>query len=374
MKAHLGGVALALALAFPLSGCHGVRPHVDRYAQTISVHDRWLLRGGVVFQPRGVQLVGLVAPDQALRGQYVQAYRHFDSAELRRAIADHADTIRFQVSQYGLDPRHRLYSPAYLKEVVDAVHTARHFGLAVIVSVQAESPAGQDRRCPLPDSGTLRVWKELAAVFRADRGVMLELYNEPDIPPTGGGWALWRTGGLVRTATGLCMAVGMQEIINKIRSRGARNVIIVPGAEMERTIAGMPSLADPASPRDPQLAYGIHYPPLSHGWASWQQNFGDESERVPVVITEWNADSVLHCQPSAPVAAPLLLNYLASKRIGVVGFAFDVPGTIIRNWSYTPTSYRDFQCGVPGGGPGGLLFARFAQQGSGDRSGARSAS
>ena len=124
----------------------------------------------------------------------------------------------------------------------------------------------------------------------------------------------------------------------------------------------MPRLADPASPADPQLAYGIRYPPLTAGWPAWQHEFGAASAQVPVIVTEWNADSARSCAPVAPIAAPMLLSYLASKRIGIVGFAFDMPGTIIRNWSYVPTSYNGFQCGIPGGGPGQLLFARFAAQ------------
>jgi hypothetical protein len=90
--------------------------------------------------------------------------------------------------------------------------------------------------------------------------------------------------------------------------------------------------------------------------------FGVASASVPVIVTEWNADSTDHCLPAAPVSAQALLSYLGSKYIGVVGFAFDVPGTIVQNWSYLPTSYGDFQCGVPGGGPGQLLFTRFAAQ------------
>jgi hypothetical protein len=57
----------------------------------------------------------------------------------------------------------------------------------------------------------------------------------------------------------------------------------------------------------------------------------------------------------------LLLDYLAVKQIGVVGFAFDLPGTIIADYStYAPTSYASFACGVSGGGPGQLLFGEYA--------------
>jgi hypothetical protein len=362
MRRWLNGLSLALAGVLVLCACAGPQTQPMPHSRTISVRGRWLLSGGAVFVPRGVQVVGLVAPDQALSGPYVQAHLHFSLTELRRAIAYHVNTIRFQVSQFGLDPTNTLYSPAYVREVVDAVRMARRLGLAVIVSVQAESPAGQAKRCPLPDAGTLRVWERMATTFRGDRGVMFELYNEPSIAPTARGWALWKGGGLVNSSAGYCMAVGMQELINAIRARGARNVIILPTPGLQRTTAGMPPLTDPASPAAPQLAYGIHYPPLTAGWPAWRQEFGARSAAAPVIVTEWDADSTQHCVSAAPSTAPVLLNYLASRRIGVVGFAFDLPGTIIRNWSYIPTSYQGFQCGVPGGGPGQLLFTRFAEQ------------
>lgn len=358
----LSGAALAVATALFLPACASQQVQRMPQSQAIVVRGRWLMRGGAIFVPRGVQIVGLVAPDRSLTGPYIQARKHFGLAELRAAVRYHVNTIRFQVSQFGLDPGSQLYSSAYLREVVSAVRLARSIGLSVILSVQAEPPAGQGHRCPLPDGGTLAVWDRLAQRFRADRGVMFELYNEPDVLPTALGWALWKSGGSVNSPAGPCVAVGMQELINEIRARGAKNVIIVPGASMERTIAGMPPLTDPASPADPQLAYGIHYPSLIAGWPHWQQEFGAASAQVPVVVTEWNADSMGTCVPTAPAAAPVFLSYLADKHIGVVGFAFDMPGSIIRNWSYKPTSYRAFQCGIPGGGPGQLLLGRFAAQ------------
>jgi hypothetical protein len=56
----------------------------------------------------------------------------------------------------------------------------------------------------------------------------------------------------------------------------------------------------------------------------------------------------------------LLLDYLITKQIGLVGQAFDLPGTIVTGFTYTPTSFVNFACGVPNGGPGELLFTEYA--------------
>lgn len=328
----------------------------------ISVQGGHLLNNGFPWTPRGVQIVGLVAPDSALWGKYIAAHAQFGAPELQAAVADHADVVRFQVSEFGLDPQGPLYSPAYVEEVENGIQLARSVGLAVIVSLQAQAPAGEWNRCPMPDAGAERVWQELAPVFAGDTGVMYELYNEPAIAATAADWAIWRDGGPVTYSGGTCQAVGMQTLIDDIRSESAGNVIIVPGLAGEQTLAGMTPLTDPANPGDPQLAYGVHYPSLVRPSTAWDRAFGAASATLPVIVTEWNANSTTNCVANAPTVAQLLLDYLQSKQIGIVGFAFDLPGTIAADASYVPTSYQGFACGVAGGGPGELLFSQFAAE------------
>lgn len=334
--------------------------------QGIRVRGNHLSEDGAAWIPEGVQIVGLVAPRSALRGRYAAAGAHFSAAELSAIKARGANVVRFQVSEFGLDPESPLYSRDYVQQVEDAVYATRNLGLAVIVSLQAEPQAGEPVRCPLPDAGAERVWNELAPMFAGDNGVMFELYNEPAVAPTTVGWQKWLFGGRVGNARVSCTGVGMQSLIDDIRSDGADNVIIVPGLTGEQTLAAMPQVWDPASPLDPQLAYGIHYPSATQGSRAWDRKFGDASASVPVIVTEWDLNGVTRCVTDAPAEAQLLLDYLASKQIGIVGFAFDVPGTIVANWSYAPTSYGGFACGKPGRGPGRLLFDQFGARAGGD--------
>lgn len=331
-------------------------------ATGVTVSGAHLLEDGTPWTPRGVQIVGLVAPDDLLWGKYVAAHAAFGAGELSQARADGADLIRFQVSQFALDPLGSYYSAAYLQEVIDAVRMARSLGLAVIVSMQAELPTGLTFRCPLPDGQTERAWAGLAPIFAGDPGVMFELYNEPGLSQSAANWQTWLTGGPVIDPSGVgCSAVGMQQLIDAIRAEHADNVLIVPGLNYETTLAGMPALTDPASPSDPQLAYGVHYPLPWGGIPVWKAAFGRRSGQVPVIVTEWDENSTTSCYPNSPAQSALLLDYLAVKQIGVVGFAFDLPGTIVSDYAtYAPTSYAGFACGVPGGGPGQLLFSEYA--------------
>jgi hypothetical protein len=327
----------------------------------IYVQGAHLMQNGATFIPRGVQLVGLVAPDADLAGKYIAAHQHFGAAELAHAVADHANLVRFQVSEFGLNPSDPLYAPHYLAEVEAGIELARAAGLDVIISLQAETPAGNETRCPLPDAGAATDWRELAQAFAGDDDVMFELYNEPGLPNSTAGWAAWANGGVISNrAGGQCTAVGVQSLVDEIRALGADNVIILPGLAGEQSLAGVPAITDPADPGDPQLAYGIHYPNLTQTSDAWDAAFGNLAGRVPVIVTEWQANGTTNCIPDAPRTAPLLLTYLALKQIGVVGFAFDLPGTIVANYQYDPTTYAGFSCGMFTGGAGQVLFGDFS--------------
>lgn len=357
----LGTAWLALCAPAAAGAQSGGGPLLAGAPTGISVRGAQLENDGVPWTPRGVQIVGLVAPDGALWGKYVGANQHYGEPELAQARADGADLVRFQVSEFGLDPDSSLYSPAYLQEVVQAVTQARSLGLNVIVSLQAEPPAGEARRCPLPDAGAERAWLALAPYLAGDPNVMLELYNEPAVGPTAAGWQSWLDGGTVSQSGGSsCQAVGMQPLIDAIRGAGADNVIVVPGASEEGTLNGMPQLLDPADLASPQFVYGIHYPATNGSVSTWNRKFGSFAAGHPVIITEWNENSTTNCAPRAPAEAPFLLSYLLSRQIGVVGFAFDLPGTIVADWNYTPTSYSGFACGTPNGGAGQVLLGEFA--------------
>jgi hypothetical protein len=370
--------AVLLALLGSTAIAHARGPAASRSAighavaaPGLSVQGNQLYANGSPFIARGVQIVGLVAPADYLWGKYIAAGQHFGLPELQAAAADNANLVRFQVSEYGLDPASSEYSAAYVQQVRNGIEMARSLGMYAMVSLQSEPPAGQaasGHRCPLPDAGALTDWNELAAMFQGDPGVMFELYNEPGLPATSNGWSQWLNGGTIVYGSGIgdsCTAIGMQQLVDQIRADGADNVIVLPSLGGETNLAGMPAVTDPANPSDPQLAYGVHYPNLPLGVSSWDKAFGNFSARAPVLVTEWDGAAITPgCTPGSPQQSIELLAYLASKRIGLVGFAFDLPGTIVTGYTYTPTTYTSaFQCGtLAGDGPGQVLFDDYAAE------------
>jgi Cellulase (glycosyl hydrolase family 5) len=365
------GVVLALVVASgvaapalvtladaPVEGT--ARPATARPAPApgISVSGNRLLRDGEPFLPRGFNMIGLLTPDWCDRAPGIAAREHFDRPELAAARGWHADTLRFQVSQRGLaDPA--IPAPArqaYAQRVVDGVALARSAGFVVVVSMQDQF-YGCGAVHPLPSRQTLDAWSRLAAALRADPYVLLELFNEPRNEADAAGWAQWRDGGSTPSANLGDPAVGHQALVDHLRSLGSTNVLVADAARLGERTTGMPRLADPTG----NLAYGIHPYFFTNGPAWWDLHYAAAAADVPMIATEWNyrADG---CGTAQERLAPALLDHLRRHSIGVLGHAFDVPGTTVADWTWRPTA-----CGTPSGGAGLALQTFFAGLAARDR-------
>ena len=344
----------ASRLAFSMVVCAlllAVIDTADAASEKITVLNSRILRNGIPWVPKGVVIVGLVAPAAQISGAYADARKQFGAAELK-SVADYgADLIRFQVSQGGADPKSPIYSAAYVQEVVRGVQLARSHGFVVIVSIQSGKPSGGNDPNGLPGDSTRRAWHDLAPLFSSDDGIMFELFNEPSRQRGAGPgapdptWADWRN--------------AHQMLIDEIRSDGAHNAIIADGLEWAHTLQGVPILSDP----DSDLIYAVHpYPHRGYlSSADWDEAFGIFAGTHPVLATEWNARAAKRCDPNFPAIAAEFLAYAKVHNIGVVGWAFDLPDTLFDSTG-SPTNYRNFSCQMTGpSGIGELLHSSFLQ-------------
>ena len=323
----------------------------------VRVAGKRLLRDGAPFVPVGFTMVALVHPTG--EGETAHAARRLGDPTMEAAIGWGANTIRFQVSQRGLDPLDALYSEAYVNRIVAGVTLARSHGLAVILSVQDQGPSGGNSHAQ-PSEATIRDWQTLTARFNGDQHVMYEIFNEPQNKPTPDGWSVWRDGGPPERNQG-APAVGHQRVLSAIRATGATNVVIAEAGQFGQRLDGIPLLHDPLG----QVAYGVH-PYLTHSLrepADWEPGFGFLASQYPVVATEWSAVSgVRFCKPEWETTAPQLVDFLQSRDIGILGWAFDVLDTLILDWhQYRPTSLEGFQCGDFAHGAGELLKSEMPE-------------
>jgi endoglucanase len=291
------------------------------------------------FPVKGVVIVGMVAPDGVLRGPYIEAHRHFGEKILREARAWGANTIRFQLSQPGLDPQGALYSSSYVSEVTRAMALARSLGFVVIASIQDQPPSGETLRVRMPTAATLRANLTLGALVKEDRGIIIELFNEPALRPSPENWTLWQRGGL--SPEGFPV-VGMQTIIDNLRQEGVGNLLAVDGLRFSKSFDGMPPLSDPLG----QIVFAVHPYLMGNGHPQlWQWRFGFLTDAgKPVIATEWSAPTRLKrngnawCLRFPPETPARELQFLAAKEIGIVGWAFDFPGTLVADFNCSGSS------------------------------------
>lgn len=163
-------------------------------------------------------------------------------------------------------------------------------------------------------------------------------------------------------------AIGMQELIDHLRARGAQNVFVLDGLgvmgpdgttrELTATLQGVPAVSDPLN----RLVYAVH--PYQHGFtdeSQWDAGFGIPSKMLPVWADEWSAPEGLQLGLGSLTdyqVAVDLLNYLNAHSISLCTGAFDmkkfvvqtVPGWTLTN--YDPDSTMK--------GSGTLVYNDFA--------------
>ena len=204
--------------------------------------------------------------------------------------------VRIPVSQTFWVPGTKQYDAGYKPRVIDAVKKARATGLTVIVDLHAADrgdvnyakvPDGQQ----MPDVNiSLPFWKDVAATFKDDGGVIFELYNEPhDID-----WNTWKNGGPIASgptyvggpyADGY-MSVGMQQLYDAVRATGATNLVLVNGTHWGYFLNGVP--------QNRISGYNIIYGAHPYDWPdkqaeTWEESFGALAATDPVVISEFGA-------------------------------------------------------------------------------------
>jgi len=330
-RMKLAGLA-ALASSLFVMACS--RPAAD--ARGISVSGAAFTRDGKPWAPEGFSLVAIVAPPGHESGAaYASASDLYGPRLLAQAHALGANTLRFQVSQPGLDPQSPIYSPSYAQEVVDKVRQAQAAGFVAIVSMQWEKPSGLPGQPNMPGDSTLRAWSSIGPAFANDEDVMLELFNEPAMfqrnPQT---WPTWRQ--------------GMQAVVDELRSEGAKNVLILDGIQYSHILAGAPEIRDPLH----KLAYAVHpyFQGADDGPAVWEAKWGQFADSHPVLVSEWNAlSSNQKCDPGWAQASQQFFDLLARRHIGVMIWALDLPSTVVDD-SGALLTFQNFGCGARGGG------------------------
>jgi endoglucanase len=207
-----------------------------------------------------------------------------------------ANVLRFPITQVFWLSGNKQYDPTYKARVIDVVTKARALGLAVILDNHASdrgnanyslTPDGQQ----MPDmNNTLPFWKDVAATFKNDGGVIFELYNEPHEIT----WDVWLNGGDIASGPTYpggpfgegYKAVGMQQLYDAVRGVGAKNLVLVSGMHWGYYLNGVAQ----NRVKGFNIVYGAH----PYDWPDkqpdvWENDFGVLAATDPVIISEFGA-------------------------------------------------------------------------------------
>jgi endoglucanase len=246
-----------------------------------------------------------------------------------------ANVVRLPISQTFWLAGNKQYDPTYRDRVVDAVKKARALGLAVILDNHASdrgdvqfsgTPDGQQ----MPDLNiSVPFWKDVAATFKDDGGVILELYNEPHEIT----WDMWLNGGDIPTGPHYpggpvreaYRAVGMQQLYDAVRGAGAKNLVLIGGTHWGYFLDGVPTHR--------VNGYNIVYSAHPYDWPdkqpdTWESSFGMLTATDPVIIGEFGA---YDCSKLSYYRA--VLDYADRKGMSWIAWAWWTPPPVSAGYS-----------------------------------------
>lgn len=240
-------------------------------------------------------------------------------------------------------------STNYLALLDQVVLQANQAGLYVILNLhdddQAGSPYGSGADAPKPESITF--WKIFAAHYMNNPKVMFDAYNEPHYPDGN----TWLNGGGTQTgSTGLStQIIGMQAVVDAIRSTGAKQIIIVGGIKYALLYDKKYHVA--LHINDPNIVYTKHpYHQVSEGTpTTWDAMWGYFKGQYPLYAGEWallpNTKIPVQCKGATMQNANQkvidFLNYMAQNNISWTAWQFDISRLIIDRTSFVPTRLDD---------------------------------
>jgi TolB protein len=268
---------------------------------------------------------------------------------VKTAINDwHVNVIRLPLAQdrwFGKAPEQKDGGQAYRKLVDAVVSMCSQAGCYLIVDLHW-SDAGewgkQIGQHVMPDQNSVEFWKSCASTYKNHPAVIFDLYNEPhDVS-----WNVWQSGGEVtekasrRNPAKTFRAVGMQTLLDAVRSTGAKNVIVAGGLDWAYDMSGFLDGKQLIDSAGNGVIYANHaYPFKGDTVERWLAKMEKAARVVPVIVSEFGSD---------PTGARGLTGEQWVRQVlqalevhGWSWTAWDLhPGAapcLISDWKYTPT-------------------------------------
>ncbi len=268
----------------------------DRRLPPLSVNGNQLLQSGHPYHLYAVSRSELLWGEQNRDG--CNGDDHFHDADLEAIVSWNFNAVRVGLSEARWFGR-RCDGATYPTRIDHAVAMANAHGLYVILELHWTDLSGTapcDADCPIglepmPDQESLVFWRQVAARYANNPGVVFDLFDEPG-PSTGAGadadWTCWRDGGCqlgASTVSGVTYtATGMQPLFDVVRSAAPQSVVVVAGAELATDLS---RIAQGYALNGAHIVYAAHmYSGRGFGAADWLARFGALAATYPIMVNE----------------------------------------------------------------------------------------
>jgi aryl-phospho-beta-D-glucosidase BglC (GH1 family) len=243
----------------------------------------------------------------------------------------------------GIDPRYS--GDAYQRAIEAYVDLLNANGLYAILdlhwSAPGTTPASGLR--PMPDADHASAfWSSVATAFKANSAVLFELFSEPwpdDQRDSDAAWTCWRDGG---TCPGVPYeAVGMQTLVNVVRTTGAANVIVLGGVSYSNALSQWLSYRPNDPLNDVAAAWHIYEFNVCNTIACYDSTAANVAAQAPIIASEIGVDN---CDSTF---LNTLLGWLDGKQLSYAAWTWNTWGgacsslSLISDYAGTATTYGE---------------------------------
>jgi endoglucanase len=239
---------------------------------------------------------------------------------------------------HGRPPQSSSNDPEAYRQIVDnVVKMAAGQGAYVVLDLH---------RYHAPDQSAVDFWKDAAARYKNNPAVLFDIFNEP----TGVDWPTWRNGGTItdKKKGGLppvtWQSVGMQGLVDAVRSTGAKNIIIAGGVGNAYDLGGILQGFALDDPSGNGIMYATHF----YNWhKNWQKHFLGLVGKYPLFVGEMGADIKkmpfipANQQENPTTWVPDALGMIQQYHLNWTAFSLHPKATpvLISNWDFDPTPF-----------------------------------
>lgn len=261
-----------------------------------------------------------------------------------------ANVVRVPVRDdfwFGRNPLQTDGGKAYRDSIDQIVTLAANRGAYIVLDLH---------QFRAPKAEHAEFWKDAAARYKNHPAVLFDVFNEP----FGTSWEVWRNGGFVGVKEGVdesaflsaeekkknqgFTSVGMQALVEAVRSTGAKNIIVAGGLGWAFDLTGVTE----GYALDDRTGNGIMYSWHVYNWhVGWEAHVLAAAAKYPILVGEVGADTkkmdfIPHDIQESPYTwVPDMLGFIQKHRLNWTGWCFHPYATpvMISDWKYTPTPF-----------------------------------